>query len=304
MKNHAPKRHGFTLIELLVVIAIIGILIALLMPAVQAAREAARRVECANHLKQIALGLNQYASVMECFPSGHISVTRKIQLGRNDWCRRNPTEYCRAPWTVMVLPFLEEQNLHDKFNFSRPFAAASGPMPAPNGKHVMPMPIYHCPSSKRSSETTVPSYVGVQGGGYPPCYTRPYGAWRMFWQNGMMYHNSRVMPAHVTDGMSNTLLVGETRYVSNTWAHSAKVEPYWGVPMVVAGTWYQINILPENYWGWNYQSYNFGGYHEGGCFFALADGSVHFIAETIDLELFRGLGQRDDGNKAGGFLQF
>src|SRR6476619_5098109 len=104
--SHSPRRRGFTLIELLVVIAIIGILIGMLLPAVQKVREAANRVRCQNSLKQLGLAMHNYHSAMGCFPSGQIVVGSGPCPAQTQ-----PWVGARAPWSVLLLPFMEQEAL-------------------------------------------------------------------------------------------------------------------------------------------------------------------------------------------------
>lgn len=119
MYRTMERRGGFTLVELLVVITIIGILISLLLPAVQSAREAARRLQCSNNLKQLALALHNYTSALRVFPPGHIS---EVQATGTKWCYTHEVNH-GAPWTVLVLPYLEEKARYDEFDFSRNFTS-------------------------------------------------------------------------------------------------------------------------------------------------------------------------------------
>jgi prepilin-type N-terminal cleavage/methylation domain-containing protein len=301
-----PSSRGFTLVELLVVIAIIGMLVALLLPAVQAAREAARRAHCANNLKQIGLAMNAYMSSHTTFPSGYICPSHNADTS-SSWCRRSPTEYCRAPWTALILPYVEETNRYNLLDFTKPFTTAAFTVAAPNDRADGLVPVYRCPSTTVESvylpNDANPSYVGVQGGGEPDCYTDPYklGAKpRQFYINGLLYHNSGITAGHVRDGMSNVLLVGESRYVVVSWLTSGKVQKdAFGMPTTLAGAHHQINFYelptPDHR-----SSGTFGSHHPAGCQFVLADGSVHFLYDEIDNEVFRALGQRSDGFPHGG----
>ncbi|MEX0818470.1 MAG: DUF1559 domain-containing protein, partial [Pirellulaceae bacterium] len=160
------KHRGFTLVELLVVIAIIGILVALLLPAVQAAREAARRMQCSNNLKQLGLALHNYHDTLKTFPPGYVSNRPGVE-GSSSWCRSGGVQ--GAPWTALILPYMEQQNLHDQFNFNVPFQATSNQMAPPNSNVVIPLDTYSCPSDVRlGSNPLWNSYFGVQGGGTAP----------------------------------------------------------------------------------------------------------------------------------------
>ena len=152
-KIQNPK-YAFTLVELLVVVAIIGILIALLLPAVQSAREAARRLQCSNKLRQLALALHNYHSAHGVFSPGNI--VKRSTTG-STWCKDDPQ--CTnngAPWSVLVLPFLEETARYDEFDFSRAFTSsneclADGSLTSKN--HIAwtrPLERFQCPSDPGS----------------------------------------------------------------------------------------------------------------------------------------------------------
>ncbi len=131
------SRRGFTLVELLVVIAIIGILVGLLLPAVQAAREAARRMQCSNNVKQIALACHNYESAFRVFPAGGIvSYPASVTLTATNFCTVG-SDRTQAPWSVLVLPFLEETNLYNRFDFGKRFTGSSNvPGDPPNTTFV------------------------------------------------------------------------------------------------------------------------------------------------------------------------
>ncbi len=133
---------GFTLVELLVVIAIIGVLVALLLPAIQAAREAARRTECTNKVKQLILACHNYHDTFRAFPPG--TLTRPYTAYGTGWCSSGPSTDARAPWTVLILPFVEHQAEWNLFDFNTMFTSSSN-VPGSAANNAMfqtNMPIY------------------------------------------------------------------------------------------------------------------------------------------------------------------
>ncbi len=311
-----PRRgtrvHGFTLIELLVVIAIIAILIALLLPAVQQAREAARRTQCRNNLKQIGLALHNYHDVHLVFPPGYIAG----QVAETDPASvETGTGFA---WGVMILPQLEQTALFDHFDFNEVTTDAH------NLEHGQTRLVaFRCPSDPAPELFTVTdgtqdydvasaNYVGIYGYGDVTLWPgRPDGA-------GILYRNSGTRLRDVTDGTSNTMLVGERR-------HAHQFVP--GMPEVAANaTWYAAlpgafrpagmpmpDVGPASlvlgHVGQTMPSgatmhhppnttnmiVNFSSAHTGGMHFLMADGSVHFLSENVDYNTFRWLGQRADG---------
>jgi prepilin-type N-terminal cleavage/methylation domain-containing protein/prepilin-type processing-associated H-X9-DG protein len=313
-------KHGFTLVELLVVIAIIGILVAMLLPAVQSAREAARRLQCANQLKQIGLALHSYHTAVSAFPPGVIS---QIASSKTSNCNivGLPSQG-GAPWSIHVLPFLEQQNRYDRFDFSGSFFGLKHtPVPTTNDAEQMQRnPSFECPSDPNSGRGWPNgNYVGVMGGGATPdCTGTGAYAGRVKFYNGIFHNNSRISIADVRDGTTNTFLVGETRYLelpapsggiwgatwsAGIWLHSHGESSLY---TTLAAAHLPINGVdkdPNQVSTMGDQSRLFGSLHPGGCHFAMADGSVHFISQSIDLAVYQGLGARNDGLPIGGFSQ-
>ncbi len=303
----STKRTGFTLVELLVVIAIIGILIALLLPAVQAAREAARRSQCSNNLKQLALGLHNYADTLKTFPSGFITnfPTVPATLERSHWS-----------WGALILPFIEQAPLHDQLQVGRVPLWSNLGTPAGLAALQTPLSTFVCPSDtgpalndfgakinavyanyekQVTSDGTTrysiakSSYVGVGCSGNsttPVNGELTYGP-----ASGVLYSNSNIGFRDITDGTSNTAMLGERCYrvnnlvvgAANALGFSSELSGYSTRNRSLLGA------LGIPYWGINqtlinadHQNRAFHSLHPGGAQFALCDGSVRFVSETID----------------------
>ncbi len=321
--KHRSRSRGFTLIELLVVIAIIAILVALLLPAVQQVREAARRSQCQDHLHNIGVALHNYSGAHGTFPSGF--VTRIGTLIRSTWCRTPRGGELRnqyAPWTVMLLPYIEEKPLYDLFDPRLRFTSNSGvPGEGPNVEaFARPVNKYHCPSNPGSGAAVNNlDYLGVQGGGAAGDAVCRSGN-RVFFNTGTLYHNSSVRFQDMVDGSSNVLIVGESKYVPTPEHRSTGVHAGWAstadlsgspVPYGLAAVVLQTNSVggsggqrggttarPDLF---PYVSALFGSFHPGGCHFVVGDAAVHFVSENIDLTMLRQLANRDDDLPAGGF---
>jgi prepilin-type N-terminal cleavage/methylation domain-containing protein/prepilin-type processing-associated H-X9-DG protein len=281
MSRTLRGRPGFTLVELLVVIAIIGILIALLLPAVQAAREAARRAQCTNNEKQIALALHNYHDTYKTFPIGHQWVgPAGTNAGSRGWT-----------WSAGLLPFIEQSSLQDQINFALPVKdpvnidivqtkVANSRCPSEAG------PETHTQNGGSGSGMTPPTatYVGNCGSfrlSFQTDFQQPAGR-----RNGMFGRDWLVKMRDVTDGTSNTVLVGETILWNFSW------DPNWIYRIVgngsrAANTLGAVRtgrrkINPAPVTSNVVRREAFSSRHPGGANFALADGSVRFISETID----------------------
>lgn len=196
-----PARRGFTLVELLVVIAIIGILVALLLPAVQSAREAARRTQCGNHLKQWGIALHNYHDSLGAFPMTNAQNYQPNVQGFSPQAR--------------LLPYLEQANLQNLLDFSQP--AFTGPFNAlvPNPQFAaafaMRIPVALCPSDPASIRNTGAGGSEYTGINYMVSFGSGTGAnYDLRWRtDGIVYENSGARMADITDGTSNTVVMSE-----------------------------------------------------------------------------------------------
>lgn len=309
------RQRGFTLIELLVVIAIIAVLIALLLPAVQQAREAARRSQCKNNIKQLGLALHNYHDTHGAFPSA--TVTNVIGP-----CPAPGVS--SAPWTVMILPFLDEAPRYNTFNFA---GGTFGGLfiqedsTTESAKQKLRLVKFECPSDPNSAESNANcNYMAVMGGcvnGTDPtgcCNVSGYPEQRIGSSNGIFYNNSNTKLRDLVDGSTNTLMIGESRYMVlkgassqfyATWASSFYRA---GGPMYSTATavMNQINtstLDPGVSGTWHIMNNQFGSRHVGGAHFMLADGSVQFVSQNIDITTLRCLARKNDGLPLGGMSQ-
>jgi prepilin-type N-terminal cleavage/methylation domain-containing protein len=241
------RRRGFTLIELLVVIAIIAVLIALLLPAVQQAREAARRTQCRNNLKQLALALHNYLDTHSAFPPGNIASGPYSAGGC--YIGPTPTGFSGPPWSVLVLPYIDQAPIYNQLNFADKFPRFTNHTSAVGMANFLvlkdvPLSVFKCPSdagrpawmnpanafdgTPRPGHETIPNYLGCMGGGNPPLGSPPRGApinnenacmsnsatggiyGPTIFTNGLLGMNTKRQPRDATDGLSNTIMVAES----------------------------------------------------------------------------------------------
>jgi prepilin-type N-terminal cleavage/methylation domain-containing protein/prepilin-type processing-associated H-X9-DG protein len=313
-------RTAFTLVELLVVIAIIGILIALLLPAVQAAREAARRGQCQNHLKQIALSAHNYESVYGSFPPG-VTMLQFPSAPR----------YRGVTLFVYLAPFIEQGNVTSEWNLADPLVNTTLPAPGAGSRTATVVPSFTCPSDLIPSNPVdtgsnrwyaLTSYGGNGGRrSYDPAAATNDGVFFVIGPGSQTAPTGKpVRAADILDGLSNTSLLGErSHYDPNNDAAAATVSPpggsfankmgqigYWANSggRLAAGDVSMSAFAPINYevpaTGAVYADMElrvnaFGSLHPGGANFALGDGSARFLRETISAAVLERLCMRRDG---------
>ncbi len=320
------KKNGFTLVELLVVIAIIAVLIGLLLPAVQAAREAGRKSQCANNLKQIALACHSYsASHNGAYPPAN--GMRKYSGGKEEGAFNHS-------FAVFILPFIDQQALYDSIDFTISSRDMYYQNPRPAALKTV-IPIYYCPSYQREVFCTEEiyykygalwTYNGVGG----VIYTQdeinaktgdPYiiaptvsgGTYGDLPDNGMFTWMKAIKESTVTDGLSNTLLVSEYIQKDSKGAYSTQagnVRPWVLGANENRGMYafkvikYRINEhhdrIAENV-PFNYLP--MGSDHTDGVNSAKADGSVAFLNENMDVHVYKAMGTRNGGSPESGLVE-
>ena len=304
-------RRGFTLVELLVVIAIIGILVALLLPAIQAAREAARRTQCTNHLKQIGLGCQHFHDSKKFFPpgiclpvgdeNGAIFLSTKCLNGEAQKCPPQAIPGKWGSWLTWILPYMEESALYSNLDLNqRDYAYCLGA----NSYGATVIPTYICPSDELEKRVMVfsgyyfgmNSYFGNAGTKAWPVAVATF--------NGVLFYNSKVKISKITDGASHTFLAGERFSRDPTLSASSQLVDFRG------WAWANYNSGQDNLgdtaWpinststvtGANDRKTNFGSGHPSGANFAYCDGSVQFLTleSSGDLVTLQRLSMRADG---------
>jgi len=308
----SQQRRAFTLVELLVVIAIIGILVALLLPAVQSARDAARRTQCSNNLKQIGIALHSYHTLIGVFPPASVArnVSHSEASREEEWGVH-----------VFILPHIEQGNLYDKLDVENrrlmDCLAIASDSSNPDSAAMRQLlqtqiPIYNCPADEDAAtldadkrhffgkgntaqievgKTTYPAVNGL--------YDRPWEGTGPFKNNGVFYTNARVKISDIDDGTTNTFAFGERdmRCYAASWpgVRNPPGPCNWGVYHNRGRVSFKLNSPEDPEWHktngtWENPtagfcdncSEAFSSEHSGGAFFLFCDGSVHFISENIE----------------------
>jgi prepilin-type N-terminal cleavage/methylation domain-containing protein/prepilin-type processing-associated H-X9-DG protein len=296
------RRRGFTLIELLVVIAIIAVLVGLLLPAVQAAREAARRIQCVNNLKQIGLSLQTYHDVVGTFPMGYSARSLAVVTGANDTAQG-------WGWGLMILPYLERTSTFNAANFALAVEAVQN-----TSVIRTTVSTYLCPSDQTSGPFTVSDAGGnplaiAAPSGYAACVGSDPTDTATGLNNdgigtGVVFRNSRTRIADILDGTSYTILAGERAWsnVNGIWAGAinngvtrrglSNSCPRVGALFYPAATLVQahchlLNSDSDPDGGLD----DFSSRHPGGANFVFGDGSVRFLKDVK-----RDAGKASDGS--------
>lgn len=308
------RRSGFTLIELLVVIAIIAVLIALLLPAVQQAREAARRTQCKNNLKQLGLAMHNYHETFRCFPFGQLDSANGFSA------------------VSQMLPYLDQAPLYNLINFSVPYNNAANAVPL-----ATVIPMLRCPSDVTANLSGVggpTNYLCNKGSGV--IWQDPSGPnTGMPAQTGVMYYRSKVSMSDIIDGSSNTAAFSERVLADGNNGVSSPLEDVYfspaapttpddavtmcnavditnlanQFPLFMGAPWIHgqhcylhVNVPNSRSCGFFTvlrASMPPSSRHTGGVHVLLADGSTRFVSQNINLALWRGLGTRNGGEVLG-----
>ncbi|MBC8357072.1 MAG: DUF1559 domain-containing protein [Planctomycetes bacterium] len=283
------RKRAFTLVELLVVIAIIGILVGLLLPAVQAAREAGRRMQCGNNLHQMVIAAQNYHDTYRTFPSGFILPNKVF-------------------WSGMLLPQLEQNTIYDTLNFSATWS--SGPNAAACSTLL---PVFRCPSAPVAEHTSVQGIVDRVPCTYIACGTGltrnesgPSPVAGDPNRDGMFFLNSRVKMRDILDGTSATVAIGEALFDTDIRGidHGGTVHivDHWyiGSPNIhktdvsetIGSTAIPVNRIFDETAFIDEKELCYSSRHPGGAQVAFADGHVSIVNETIDAAVWSALGTR------------
>jgi prepilin-type N-terminal cleavage/methylation domain-containing protein/prepilin-type processing-associated H-X9-DG protein len=316
------QRPAFTLVELLVVIAIIAVLIGLLLPAVQKVRAAAARTECQNNLKQIGLALHTYHDAKGTFPPAH-SLLPQTPIQFSTLREGPPDNWLYISWMARILPHLGQDALHGHIRPGEPaWWHPATPIPGIGYLNAVPLKGYRCPSDPTPrtilypgiplptsvQEVALTSYLGVNGTD-------------QFRFDGILYVNSRVNISGITDGTSQTLLVGERPPpyggYAGWWFAGSGMEPWYGAGDVVLGSneriavnflstptseqsHYRAGELGDPNDLDDQHAWHFWSFHPGGSNFLLADGSVRLIRYSVGGDVLRKLATRNGGDVTNG----
>jgi prepilin-type N-terminal cleavage/methylation domain-containing protein/prepilin-type processing-associated H-X9-DG protein len=291
------SRRGLTIVEVLVVLSIVVVSLSLALPAIQHSIQDARRAQCANNLKQIALAMHNYHDAFNTFPPGWVSRDGTPGLGP------------RLGWQTFILPFVDQAPMYNQINFSLTSAMEA------DGKPVQlfqtAIPVYRCPVDPAPNPNPLRGDYGTSNysgnyGHIPPPRLRALGM-SDFWpaaveapmkSRGIFARNSSIGIRNITDGTSNTILVGERGFTSGAGIWPGVTDNGHEDDALTDGS---HRSRPNASW------FSFSSRHDGGVNFALCDGAVRFVSDKIDskpgpvLGTLQMIACRDDNNVIGGF---
>ena len=310
----SERRNAFTLVELLVVIAIVGILIGMLLPAVQMVREAARRVQCANNVKQQSLAMLNYESAYGYLPAGFNTPSMTM-------------------WSCYLLPYLEQKNLFETLDIDGPWDAMTASNPSNPAALGVYLGIFQCPSAN-VAQVQFDSFSGTnrvpccylacasgllnrESGDLPWCGMGPFEEFSG--SDGVFFQNSQTRMAEIRDGTSHTILLGESLPDQDLWCvdysgNRQKVD-HWYIgsrelpeydQMIngfnsaecsecIGSTACPINSVKRSDAPGNDMELSFGSAHTQGVNMGFADGHCRFVTESIDAQVWSALGTRSNG---------
>ena len=303
LQSLSRLRRAFSLIESLVVVAILGVLISLMLPAVQASREATRRAQCLNHLRQIGLAMHQYHATHDAFPAGFIWPDRTL-------------------WTALVLPQLDQHALYDSLQFGLPWDVDGSANETACGTML---PVFRCPS------TDAPQHIDFEGiparvpGNYLGCASgvvdRETGSAPRVGQrdmDGLLFHNSATRIADVLDGTSTTMLVGESlnhfdiqgidfdgnqQRVDHWYIGSSDDLVRMNASEALGSTAIRINAVLDVTLSIDQKELCFSSDHLVGVQVAFGDGHVRLVSEAVDEQVWSAFGTRAGGEPGMGFFR-
>lgn len=315
----SPRRAGFTLVELLVVMAIIGVLIGMLLPAVQRTRETANRMSCTNNMKQLGIAMHNYLDSNHCFPAGYLNKTVP------EYPLLPPSKF-RWSWEAQLTPYLEQSNVYNSLNLNIPlYDASNNVFPVNQGGVSCQVPTFLCPSDPQ-----VQVYPNFGQTNYVACLGSGINGGSRTKADGICYNSSHTTVQGITDGLSNTALFSEQILGPGgptiTPPDQPDVRLHYGrkpanAPVSDAicagitqwltdrgGKWADGEVqyslydhhYPPNPQVWDCIAFEYSwkparSRHQGGVNLALADGSVRFVANNVSLQIWQALGSRDGG---------